>query len=146
MYLQLKEEVFKEIGQRAVAKGCSLTLGKKQGEVKVVEVEMDYAEFKNKRGQYKQNVTRKDDETKTIMKTYTRYTGYVELGHNGWYMVYIHPMLYADLVAGIDLQEHILCEGQKLTVLKVDYNKMYLYLNAEGDMVTNFTQYFYITM
>lgn len=129
MWLQVKEEVFTQIAKKAISKGSRVTLAPKYRESKVEEFE--------------------DGQGSKIKRTIMRSTGYRELGQDGWYLVCINYMLYADLVAGIDLGPHILVQGNTRFVKQVDYDREYIYFRVKDD-ITNvvhcFTQHFNITI
>jgi hypothetical protein len=128
MWLQIKEEVFTQIAKKAISKGYRVTLTPKYRKRKVEEFE--------------------DGQGGKIKHTIMHYTGYRELGQDGWYLVHINYMLYTDLVAGIDLGPHILIQGNTRFVKQVDYNREYIYFRVKDDIVrvaNCFTQHFEIT-
>lgn len=129
MWLQIKEEVFTRIAQKAISKGSRVTLAPKYRESKVEEFE--------------------DGQGGKIKRTIMSSTGYRELGRDEWYLVHISYMLYADLVAGIDLGPHILIQGNTRFVKQVDYNQEYIYFRVKDDITKVahcFTQHFEITI
>lgn len=77
-----------------------------------------------------------------------RPTGYKELGFEDWWLVAIHPMLYADLISGIDLGQHILMDEQRRisTNYGVRQAREYIYFTDNEQVVHCFTQYFEITI
>jgi len=155
IWLQCSEEVFMAIGQRALEKGANVGMTEKQGEVFVIEYEEPMATQRTKRGDFilpsesekwKREMNPDTGKMQKVRKTYKRYTGYIEMGHKGWYAVTIHPMLYNDLVAGIPLGPHVHVKGAVVTNVCVRHSEQYVYLDYDKDIVTNFTQHFEITL
>ena len=67
MWLQIKEPVFKQISQKALALGGDISLSSGYHESRIEETI--------------------DEFGRKLKKTYMRATGYKELGYNGWYLV-----------------------------------------------------------